>query len=304
MTTASSLHNDLINALTLRSQPDGSWRAPYFSDGRGVVFGGQLLGQGIVAASHQMPDKRVHTVQTLFARGVRADEPADIRVVTMHEGRNIGSVTVSFVQDGRTCARMLVLLDAEEPDLVFYQIEMPDVDAPDPAVAQAHPLTAPETIIVGDVDVRDPALTGPANLQLWGRFPDAPADDPGLHRALVAHTTDGWSIATAMRPHPNLGQAMAHKTVSTAVLTQTLLKKKSGGRIAAVEIMVGTTAVRNLIREGKLHQIPGMMQASQKDGMQTMDMALVDLATRGMVTKAEAQSRSMNANLFNAAGAA
>ena len=86
-----------------------------------------------------------------------------------------------------------------------------------------------------------------------------------------------------------------------AVLTQTLLKKKSGGRIAAVEIMVGTTAVRNLIREGKLHQIPGIMQASQKDGMQTMDMALVDLATRGMVTKAEAQSRSMNPNLFNAA---
>ena len=222
MTTASSLHNDLINALTLRSQPDGSWRAPYFSDDRGVVFGGQLLGQGIVAASHQMPDKRVHTVQTLFARGVRADEPADIRVETMHEGRNIGSVTVSYVQDGRTCARMLVLLDAEEPDLVFYQIEMPAVDAPDPAVAQAHPLTAPETIIVGDVDVRDPALTGPANLQLWVRFPDAPTDDPALHRALVAHTTDGWSIATAMRPHPNLGQAMAHKTVSTAVLTQTL----------------------------------------------------------------------------------
>jgi twitching motility protein PilT len=86
-----------------------------------------------------------------------------------------------------------------------------------------------------------------------------------------------------------------------AVLTQTLLKKKSGGRIAAVEIMVGTTAVRNLIREGKLHQIPGVMQASQKDGMQTMDMALVDLATRGLVTKAEAQSRSMNPNLFAAA---
>ena len=46
---------------------------------------------------------------------------------------------------------------------------------------------------------------------------------------------------------------------------------------------------------------PGVMQASQKDGMQTMDMALVDLATRGLVTKAEAQSRSMNPNLFAAA---
>jgi twitching motility protein PilT len=82
-----------------------------------------------------------------------------------------------------------------------------------------------------------------------------------------------------------------------AVITQTL-KKKAGGRVAALEVMVATTAVRNLIREGKLHQIPGIMQASQKDGMQTMDMALVELATRGVVTKAEAQSRSMSPNLF------
>ena len=86
-----------------------------------------------------------------------------------------------------------------------------------------------------------------------------------------------------------------------AVITQTLLKKKTGdGRIAALEILTGTTAVRNLIREGKIHQIPGTMQVSQKDGMQTMDMALVDLATRGLVSQEEAQSRSMTPNLFGA----
>jgi twitching motility protein PilT len=84
-----------------------------------------------------------------------------------------------------------------------------------------------------------------------------------------------------------------------AVITQTLLKKKAGdGRIAALEVMTGTTAIRNLIREGKIHQIPGTMQVSQKDGMQTMDMALVDLASRGVVTQEEAQSRSMTPNLF------
>jgi len=89
-----------------------------------------------------------------------------------------------------------------------------------------------------------------------------------------------------------------------AVITQTLLKKKTGGRVAALEIMTGTTAIRNLIREGKIHQIPGTMQVSQKDGMQTMDMALVNLVSRGVVTREEAQSRSMNANLFGAAPAA
>jgi len=82
------------------------------------------------------------------------------------------------------------------------------------------------------------------------------------------------------------------------VITQTLLKKKGGGRVAALEIMTGTTAIRNLVREAKLHQIPGIMQASKKDGMQTMDMSLIDLVTRGLVTKSEAQSRSMTPNLF------
>jgi twitching motility protein PilT len=85
-----------------------------------------------------------------------------------------------------------------------------------------------------------------------------------------------------------------------AVITQTLLKKKGGGRIPALEIMTGTTAVRNLVREGKIHQIPGTMQVSQKDGMQTMDMALHNLVAKGLVTKEEAQAKSMNPNLFGA----
>jgi len=88
-----------------------------------------------------------------------------------------------------------------------------------------------------------------------------------------------------------------------AVITQTLLKQKTGGRIPALEIMTGTTAIRNLVREGKIHQIPGTMQVSQKDGMQTMDMALMNLFTRNLVTKEEAQAKSMNANLFGPSAA-
>jgi twitching motility protein PilT len=100
-------------------------------------------------------------------------------------------------------------------------------------------------------------------------------------------------------PPSQQGQIRAQFAESIeAIITQTLLKKKTGGRVAALEILVGTTAVRNLVREAKLHQIPGIMQASKKDGMQTMDMALVDLVTRGLVTRQEAQSRSMNPNLF------
>ena len=68
-----------------------------------------------------------------------------------------------------------------------------------------------------------------------------------------------------------------------AVVAQTLVKKKGGGRVAACEILMGAPAVRNLIREGKLHQIPSMMQTGQRIGMQTLDMAYADLLKRGLI---------------------
>ena len=84
-----------------------------------------------------------------------------------------------------------------------------------------------------------------------------------------------------------------------AVITQSLLKKKGGGRVAALEILIGSSAVRNLIREGKVHQIPSAMQTGQKVGMQTLDMALQDLVRRGLVTPQEAQSKTNTPNLFS-----
>ncbi len=68
-----------------------------------------------------------------------------------------------------------------------------------------------------------------------------------------------------------------------AVVAQSLLKKKGGGRVAACEVLIGTPAVRNLIREGKLHQITSMMQTGQRLGMQTLDMGLADLVKRGLI---------------------
>ena len=55
--------------------------------------------------------------------------------------------------------------------------------------------------------------------------------------------------------------------------------------MAALEIMIGTPAIRNLIREGKVAQIPGMLQTGKQFGMQTMDATLVDLLKQGVVSK-------------------
>ncbi|MFB3141771.1 MAG: type IV pilus twitching motility protein PilT [Acidobacteriota bacterium] len=83
-----------------------------------------------------------------------------------------------------------------------------------------------------------------------------------------------------------------------AVITQTLCKKVGGGRVAALEIMVGTAPVRHLIREGKVHQLPSAMQTGKKDGMETMDAALTALVGRGLITREVAQAKSENPNLF------
>jgi len=88
-----------------------------------------------------------------------------------------------------------------------------------------------------------------------------------------------------------------------AVVAQTLLKKKGGGRVAACEILVGAPAVRNLIREAKLHQIPSMMQTGQRVGMQTFDMALQELVKKGLIDKEALPKPAMNAGAPGAAGA-
>jgi twitching motility protein PilT len=89
-----------------------------------------------------------------------------------------------------------------------------------------------------------------------------------------------------------------------AVIAQTLLKKKGGGRVAATEILVGVPAVRNLIREGKLHQIPSMMQTGQRVGMQTFDMGVADLVKRGLIEPSAVPPKAAALNGGAAPGAA
>ncbi len=83
-----------------------------------------------------------------------------------------------------------------------------------------------------------------------------------------------------------------------AVIAQTLLKKIGGGRIAAHEIMLGTPAIRNLIREDKVAQMYSAIQTGQQHGMQTLDQCLQDLVRRGIISKQEARNRAMNKEDF------
>ena len=83
-----------------------------------------------------------------------------------------------------------------------------------------------------------------------------------------------------------------------SVISQTLLKKVGGGRIAAHEIMIGMPAIRNLIRENKIAQMFSAIQTGQQYGMQTLDQNLKQLLDKGLVTKQEARSKAANKNDF------
>ncbi len=83
-----------------------------------------------------------------------------------------------------------------------------------------------------------------------------------------------------------------------AVISQTLLKKVGGGRIAAHEIMVGTPAIRNLIREAKVAQMYSAIQTGRRDGMQTLDQNLKELVDAGKITSKAAQGKAVSKDLF------
>ena len=212
----------LLEVLELDPTGSGTFRAQNFAEGAGsVVFGGQLLAQTIVAATSADPTKAVKSVHTVFARGADSSMPLDIEVDAMHAGRALASATVTIRQGERLCTRSLALLSAAEPDLIRHGTPAPEAGTPDEAAPIAGYGDFWDIRVVGGVDVSDPEQVGPAELLVWVRFPGAGFSGV-TGQALLSYATDGFLIGTAMRPHPGIGQSMAHVSIGTSVLSHTL----------------------------------------------------------------------------------
>jgi len=118
-----------------------------------------------------------------------------------------------------------------------------------------------------------------------------------LHTSSAAKTID-----RIVDVFPAAEKTMVRSMLSESlrsVISQTLLKKPNGGRIAAHEIMIGTPAIRNLIREDKIAQMYSSIQTGQAHGMQTLDQCLQELVRKGLVKKHDARTKAMNKENFS-----
>ena len=117
-----------------------------------------------------------------------------------------------------------------------------------------------------------------------------------LHTTSAAKTID-----RVIDVFPAAEKSMVRSMLSEslqAVVSQTLLKRATGGRVAAWEIMRGTSAIRNLIREDKVAQMYSAIQTGQAAGMITLDQYLQDLLARGLISKQDARRRAANKDTF------
>jgi len=113
-----------------------------------------------------------------------------------------------------------------------------------------------------------------------------------LHTSSAAKTIDRI-VDVFSAAEKSMVRSMLSESLK-AVISQTLLKKVGGGRVAAHEIMLGTPAIRNLIREDKVAQMYSAIQTGQSVGMQTLDQNLKSLLVQGLVTKEEAKKKAAN----------
>jgi len=117
-----------------------------------------------------------------------------------------------------------------------------------------------------------------------------------LHTSSAAKTIDRI-IDVFPAGEKEMVRSMVSESLRAAV-SQVLLKKNGGGRVAVHEIMIGTPAIRNLIRENKIPQMYSAIQTGQQLGMQTLDQTLQDLVRRNITSLTEARTVAANKDLF------
>jgi acyl-CoA thioesterase-2 len=210
--------DDLVDILDVRSAgPDRFTTVTRPGLRRAVVEGSQMLGQAIVAARRRTGGRRVAVAHMAFVRAASVDRPLDLTLTPITDGRTMTALTTRVDQDGRTVGSGQLLLHDPSTDVVRHQVA-PD---PVPPPAQCPPLdmgvTGRDIRVVDGAYTDDPdAPVGPPVIDAWVRFRRL-GDDLAVHSGLLTQFTGHMAIAAALRPHAGVGQAQAHRTLSTAI---------------------------------------------------------------------------------------
>jgi twitching motility protein PilT len=118
-----------------------------------------------------------------------------------------------------------------------------------------------------------------------------------LHTRTASSTVDRL-IDVFPPERQNQLRTMLAETLKGVIAQQLLVRADGKGRVLAVEILVGTIAVANLIREGKTYQIPSLIQTGRREGMQTMDQAILELLRRKQITPQEAYRKAVDKDIY------
>lgn len=156
------------------------------------------------------------------------------------------------------------------------------------AIALKHVLRQdPDVILVGEIRDLETIATALTAAET-GHLVFATLHTPSASQAIDR-------VIDVFPPHQQDQIRTQLSTSLQAVLYQALIPRANGnGRVPAVEVMIATTAIRNLIREGKAYQMPNIIQTGAQYGMQTLNQALRDLHHEGLITLEEALNKSNN----------
>ncbi len=184
------------------------------------VYGGQVIGQALVAAERTVEGRAPHSLHAYFLLPGDKQAPIVYQVDRVHDGRSFSARRVQAIQHGRPILSMIASFQIEEPGLE-HAARMPDVPPPEDLasiaelrrqwVAEAGPvpprmqeaLRTPGAIEFRPVSPLNPlrSTPGEARQDVWFRTVDGVADDPWLHRCLLAYASDSALLGTALRPH-------------------------------------------------------------------------------------------------------
>ena len=218
---------ELPSVLQVKGQGSGRWAGSNPEndpEGRDIVFSGQILGQMIMACSDVVEgEKEVKSLHAVFARaGKYSAGNVELALEPMHAGRAWASHTVTAFQSEVLLSRGLALLNAIEPDLMRHSPAMPDVPAPDLCTPQHFGTVFPESEVRVVDDQGAVTADGSPVIYFWFRMTES-IDSVAANQAIIAWSTPGFCIGTAMRPHPdavNFGEA--HRSISTGVISHTV----------------------------------------------------------------------------------